>query len=31
LFNLSGAAPDHPVSLECPETAYLTAAWLRVL
>jgi 23S rRNA (cytosine1962-C5)-methyltransferase len=26
----TGAAPDHPVSLDCPETEYLKAAWLRV-
>lgn len=26
----TGAAPDHPVALDCPETEYLKAAWLRV-
>ncbi|GIW88657.1 MAG: oxidoreductase [Isosphaeraceae bacterium] len=26
----TGAAPDHPVSLEIPETAYLKALWLIV-
>lgn len=30
LFNLTGAAGDHPVMLNCPESAYLKAAWLRV-
>ena len=25
-----GAAPDHPVATDCPETAYLKALWLRV-
>ncbi len=27
----SAAAPDHPVLLDCPESAYLKALWLRVL
>lgn len=27
----SGAAPDHPVAADCPETEYLKAVWLRVL
>jgi len=27
----TGAAPDHPVAPNCPETEYLKAAWLRVL
>lgn len=27
----TGAAADHPVSRECPETEYLKAVWLRVL
>jgi 23S rRNA (cytosine1962-C5)-methyltransferase len=27
----TGAAPDHPVSPDCPETEYLKAAWVRVL
>lgn len=31
VLDRTGAAPDHPVSLECPETAYLKAMWLRVL
>jgi 23S rRNA (cytosine1962-C5)-methyltransferase len=26
----SGAAPDHPVAGDCPETEYLKALWLRV-
>ena len=30
LVDRSGAAPDHPVALECPESAYLKALWLRV-
>jgi 23S rRNA (cytosine1962-C5)-methyltransferase len=25
----SGAGPDHPVNLHCPETAYLKALWVR--
>jgi len=31
LFDESGAAPDHPVMLNCPESAYLKALWFRVL
>ena len=31
LFNQTGAAPDHPVLLSCPESAYLKALWFRVL
>lgn len=31
LFNFTGAAPDHPVAPDCPETSYLKAAWLRVM
>lgn len=31
LLEISGAAPDHPVMLNCPESYYLKAAWLRVL
>lgn len=31
LFDASGAAPDHPVMLNCPESAYLKALWFRVL
>ncbi len=27
----SGAAPDHPVMSNCPESAYLKALWFRVL
>lgn len=30
VLGTSGAAPDHPVLLECPETEYLQALWLRV-
>jgi 23S rRNA (cytosine1962-C5)-methyltransferase len=30
LFHESGAAPDHPVMLNCPESAYLKALWFRV-
>jgi len=26
----TGAAPDHPISPDCPETQYLKALWLRV-
>ncbi len=26
----SGAGPDHPVALECPESEYLKAVWMRV-
>ncbi|RIK66675.1 MAG: class I SAM-dependent rRNA methyltransferase [Planctomycetota bacterium] len=31
LLELSGAGPDHPVMLNCPESVYLKAAWLRVM
>lgn len=31
LFDRSDAAPDHPVMMNCPESAYLKALWLRVL
>ena len=31
MFAQTGAGPDHPVLLECPESAYLKAVWLRVL
>jgi 23S rRNA (cytosine1962-C5)-methyltransferase len=31
LFEESVAAPDHPILLDCPESAYLKAFWLRVL
>ncbi|MGE5192313.1 MAG: class I SAM-dependent rRNA methyltransferase [Deltaproteobacteria bacterium] len=27
----TGAAPDHPVAADCPETEYLKAVWIRVL
>ncbi|HEY3243956.1 MAG TPA: class I SAM-dependent rRNA methyltransferase [Phycisphaerae bacterium] len=30
VFNISGAAGDHPLALNCPETSYLKAVWLRV-
>jgi 23S rRNA (cytosine1962-C5)-methyltransferase len=30
LLALTGAAADHPVALDAPESAYLKAAWLRV-
>ena len=29
LLRVTGAAPDHPVLLECPETEYLKCLWLR--
>ncbi|MBP7746523.1 MAG: class I SAM-dependent rRNA methyltransferase [Phycisphaerae bacterium] len=31
LFDQSGAAPDHPMLLDCPESAYLKVLWFRVL
>jgi 23S rRNA (cytosine1962-C5)-methyltransferase len=31
MFDVTGAAPDHPVMLNCPESEYLKALWLRVL
>jgi 23S rRNA (cytosine1962-C5)-methyltransferase len=31
VFDQSGAAADHPILLDCPESAYLKALWLRVL
>lgn len=31
LFDQTGAGPDHPVMLDCPESAYLKALWFRVL
>jgi 23S rRNA (cytosine1962-C5)-methyltransferase len=31
LFDESGAAGDHPVMMNCPESAYLKALWFRVL
>lgn len=30
ILDITGAAPDHPVSPRCPESAYLKAAWLRL-
>lgn len=30
LFDQTGAGPDHPVALDCPESAYLKAFWMRV-
>lgn len=30
VLGVGGAAPDHPVAPECPETAYLKAMWLSV-
>jgi len=27
----TGAAPDHPIATNCPETEYLQAVWLRLL
>ncbi|HMQ16600.1 MAG TPA: class I SAM-dependent methyltransferase, partial [Phycisphaerae bacterium] len=30
MIGLTGAGPDHPVLLDCPESAYLKAIWLRV-
>ncbi len=30
LLEYAGAAADHPVALDCPETAYLKGLWLRV-
>jgi 23S rRNA (cytosine1962-C5)-methyltransferase len=27
---VTGPGPDHPVALDCPETEYLTAVWLRL-
>ena len=31
ILDITGAAPDHPVSPRCPESAYLKAVWLRLL
>ncbi len=31
LLASTGAGPDHPVLLNCPETEYLKALWMRVL
>lgn len=30
ILERTGAAPDHPMALDCPETEYLKATWLRV-
>lgn len=30
-FDQTGAAPDHPVMLDCPESGYLKALWFRIL
>jgi 23S rRNA (cytosine1962-C5)-methyltransferase len=30
LVRVTGAGPDHPVLLECPETEYLKALWIQV-
>lgn len=30
-FATTGAAPDHPIADDCPETEYLKALWFRVL
>ena len=30
-FDLTGAAPDHPVMANCPESDYLKTIWLRVM
>ncbi len=30
MFEQTGAGPDHPVMLNCPESAYLKVLWLRV-
>jgi 23S rRNA (cytosine1962-C5)-methyltransferase len=27
----TGAAPDHPIATNCPETEYLQAVWMRLL
>lgn len=31
IVDISGAAPDHPVMANCPESAYLKAVWARVM
>lgn len=31
ILDVTGAAPDHPVSPRCRESEYLKAAWLRVI
>ena len=30
ILRISGAGPDHPVALECPETRYLKAVWMEI-
>lgn len=30
IFEQTGAGPDHPVMLNCPESAYLKAVWCRM-
>lgn len=30
MFDYTGAAPDHPVMSNCPESEYLKALWLRI-
>ena len=30
MFDQTGAGPDHPIMLNCPESSYLKALWLRV-
>lgn len=30
MFDQTGAGPDHPVMLNCPESAYLKVLWLRI-
>ena len=31
LLDRTGAGPDHPVMMDCPESAYLKALWFRVV
>ena len=31
IVDVTGAAPDHPVMANCPESEYLKAIWARVL
>ncbi len=31
ILDKTGAAPDHPVASNCPETEYLRAVWMRLL
>ena len=31
MLDLTGAGPDHPVMVNCPESGYLKAAWCRVI